>query len=182
MYALKKYHSSGSRSTFYTVENRPTVGFKTFGTKQEAEYARDIQMELSDYNLAPNVYSEVGRIRIGKKRKQFSEWGYITEKAELIGCGGNSCECGECCDHEDDMRDEINDLVDKIEGIGYYFGDSHVGNVGFVKRNGVDVLVCIDTGEESVQPWDDNDRMLSDDDGGCNCTHCRNFRRNKNYA
>ena len=150
MYSLKKYNAAGSRSKFYTLENYNKRGFKTFFNKKDAEKSRNVQIILAEYNLAPRVYSEVGRIRIGKKKKHFSEWGYITEIATLLGCGGNDCACGECGDLEEDIYGEINDLVEKIEEIGYYFGDSHIGNIGYVKRNNKNVLVCIDTGPESV--------------------------------
>jgi hypothetical protein len=155
MYTLKKYNNCGSRSKFYTLEDKKNKGFKTFIKKEHAEQAREVQIELAKYDLAPRVYSEVGRIRIGKNKKQFSDWGYVTEIAILPGCGGNDCECGNCGDLESDLNDEICDLTDGIESLGYYFPDNHIGNVGYVRRKGRKVLVCIDTGYESVQCADE---------------------------
>ena len=46
--------------------------------------------------------------------------------------------------------DSVDTLTYNIEiELGMYFGDCHSRNVGWVKRNGRDVLVCIDTGAES---------------------------------
>lgn len=172
MYALKKYKNSGSRSKFYTLENKNNKGFKTFVKKKDAEQARNVQIVLAKYDLAPKVYSEVGRIRIGKQKKQFSDWGYVTEIATMPGCGGNDCECGECADIENELNDQITDLTDAIDGIGYSFADNHIGNVGYVIRKGKKVLVCIDTGYESVH--DDSDYSdYSNEYDPCSCSLCR---------
>lgn len=149
MYALEKYHSCGSCSSFYTLKNSK-CGFKCFADREDAIYARNIQNILSEYNLAPKVYSEVGRIRIGKKRKQFSSWGYITEIAQTLGCPGNDCDCGECDSLGSVYEEEINSLLSSIEDLGFIFCDAHIGNLGWIKRKGKKILVCIDTGAESV--------------------------------
>lgn len=78
-------------------------------------------------------------------------WGYYTELAKTIACEANECTCGKCEDVEDAMIDEITDLVNEIEEVGYYFSDSHISNIGYVRRKGESVLVCIDTGEESLE-------------------------------
>lgn len=164
MYAIADYRNRGCASSFYTMKGSRKRGFKTFHDKYSADIAHRHQSFLAKYDLAPKVYSEVGKIRT--HGKHLSNWGYVTEIAQTIGCGGNTCECGECdhealeCEHED----MISNLVNDIEDVGYYFGDCHIGNVGYVKRNGRKVLVCIDTGDES----------LTETDGPCTCMVCRN--------
>lgn len=149
MYTIvKKRSGSGSVSLFYKLKGKKDRGFKIFPDKLSADIAHTNQVELSMYNLAPYVYSQVGRVR--ESDKSLTGWGYITEIAELICCPGNSCWC---CDREgleDEYHNEINNLIDQMEEYGFSFGDNHAGNLGFVKRNGHKVMVCIDTGDESV--------------------------------
>ena len=170
MYTIKKFSGNGSRSEFYKLHQRGK-GFKTFRSYEDAEYARDIQRELSEWDLAPRVYSEVGRIRIGER---LSAWGYITEVAKVITVHGMSCNCYRCDNLGNEHEEEIGELQNSIERAGYYFGDAHVGNVGYITRNGKKIMVCIDTGEESVQP--DNDY-----DDYCSCADCC-ARREYHYA
>jgi hypothetical protein len=177
MYALEKYQTCGSQSAFYTLKGKKKIGFKTFYSQEDAEEARKVQEILAEYNLAPSVHSEVGRIRIGKNRKQFSDWGYLTEIAEMLACPGNECDCGECEDVEAELSAEIEELVDEIQDAGYYFSDCHIGNVGYITRNGFRLLVCIDTGPESVSSLDDdyygdNDEYVT----GCMCVDCKRNR------
>ena len=149
MYTIvKKRSGMGCASAFYKLKGKKDRGFKTFSDKLSADIAHTNQVELSMYDLAPYVYSQVGRVRKGDG--SLTSWGYITEIAELICCPGNECWC---CDREgleDDYEYEIGNLTREMEEHGFSFGDNHAGNVGFVKRNGVDVMVCIDTGDESV--------------------------------
>jgi hypothetical protein len=149
MYTIvKKKSGAGCASSFHKLKGQRGRGFKIFNSKEDAEIARNNQSELSQYNLAPYVYSQVGRVRRGDK--SLSGWGFITEIAELICCPGNGCKC---CDRESIMYDyenEIDNLIGNMEDYGFYFGDSHAGNVGFVNRDGQRIMVCIDTGDESV--------------------------------
>ena len=166
-----KYADSGSRSQFYILDN--TRGFKEFTEKYQAEYAHDTQNLLSKYNLAPKVLSEIGKIRLPKNlsgtgKNSLSGWGFITEVAETIGCEANECSCGDCDDIYDHMLPKIAKLGSKISDLGYYFCDDHLGNVGYVKRKGRKVLVCIDTGEESIRSED-----YDDYDDECSCYYCR---------
>lgn len=172
MYTVKKYVDKGSRSSFYKLNQRGK-GFKTFQTRKDAEYAHTIQSELSLSDLAPKVYSEVGRIRIGNR---LSPWGYITEVAKTITPHGSGCDCDKCDMIEDKYSDEISGLQSDIEDAGYYFCDAHTGNVGFVKRNGYNILVCIDTGRESVEEWGNERSEYS-----CECYECRKYREEQ-YA
>lgn len=167
-----QYADAGSRSTFFVIDD--TRGFKEFESYAQAEYARNVQMKLAQYNLAPKVYSEIGRIRIGKE-KELTQWGFMTEIAQMLGCGGNDCACGECDDLYEEKYPVIKRLRKKLEKIGVDFADDHIGNVGYVKRRGKWVLVCIDTGEESVYD-DEYGTDYSDYEGGCSCSHCKNYR------
>lgn len=163
-----RYDNCGSRSAFYIIDDER--GFKEFYDKDDAEYAYETQDVLSIHNLAPKVLSQVGKIRYSNG--ELSSWGYITEIAETIGCGGNECSCGEC---DDDLSyeyaDRIRKLVDKIADIGFEFMDAHIGNVGYIRRKGKKVLVCIDCGEESVY----NELSQDDeyDDDYCGCEMCK---------
>jgi hypothetical protein len=164
------YVNGGSRAAFYKLDK--FRGFKEFGDMEDAEYAYNVQSSLSQYNLAPKVLSEIGRVRMPKNLsdKKLSGWGYITEIAEVIGCGGNECFCGDCDDIYDSLSKKVNRLISDIDNVGYNFADAHPGNVGYIKRNGRKILVCIDTGEESVSEW-------TDDDDYCSCSHCRKIRK-----
>lgn len=153
------YDNNGSRSTFYVIDNER--GFKDFESKEDAEYAHYVQSKLAACNLAPKVLSDIGKIR-HRHSLELSEWGYITEIAEIIGCGGNDCCCGECeCDLTFMYQKQITRLVRKIEKLDIEFMDAHIGNVGYVKRNGKKVLVCIDCGRESVYDPDADDNYFA---------------------
>jgi hypothetical protein len=152
-----KYDNCGSRSQFYIIDEQR--GFKDFETEEDAQYAHCVQNTLSQYNLAPKVLSDIGKIRY-RHDMELSGWGYITEIAEVIGCGGNDCSCGECEDICDAKSKQIHKLCGKISDLGLEFMDAHIGNVGYVKRNGKKVLVCIDCGQESVYDPDIDDNYL----------------------
>lgn len=161
MYKVKKKSGEGCASSFYIL-TCGTKGFKEFDSKLKADIAYDNQVILSEYDLAPRVYSEVGKIR--KKGKKLSGWGYITEIAELVCCPGNECDC---CDRdalESHYYDEIESLQNDMLDINMELHDSHIGNVGYVVRNTWPCMVCIDTGDESVTNFD----------APCTCVICLN--------
>lgn len=172
MTIVGSYENCGSRSAFYVIDNKR--GFKEFGDKDEAEYAHAVQSKLSTYDMAPNVLSQVGKIRMSNG--ELSYWGYITEIAEMIGCGGNECSCGECDEDYYYMYDDkIQDLTDNMLRIaGIEFMDNHIGNVGFIRRNRKKVLVCIDFGQESV--YDEDTDMGDDEEHECSCVVCQQQR------
>lgn len=162
MYSIERRHSGTGCASYFYKMNNSNRGFKAFDDQESAMIAHYNQTKLSEHDLAPKVYSEVGRVRVGKSKK-LSKWGYITEIAELVCCSGNSCSCCDRWKIECDLSDEICTLLSDIENVGFYFGDSHPGNVGYVRRGSKDVLVCIDTGDESV----------GSDDGPCFCLECK---------
>ena len=172
-----QYNNCGSRSSFYVIDKKR--GFKDFETREHAEYAHRVQSELSMNNLAPLVLSEVGKIRY-REDMELSGWGYITEIAQMIGCGGNDCYCGECEDilETKTKSRQLARLLSKITEMGFDFADAHVGNVGYVIRKGKKVLVCIDCGEESIYYYDAEDEY--DDNCICSCSHCQ--KRRNQYA
>ena len=168
MTIVGKYKNEGSMSSFYVIDNKR--GFKEFCDKSEAEYAHSVQSKLEDYNMAPYVLSQVGKIRMNNG--DLSYWGYITEIAKTIGCGGNTCSCGDCDDDLEYSYDNlIGKLVNKMSEVGVEFMDSHIGNVGFVRRKGRRVMVCIDFGTESV--CDEDCSVDPYDDDECNCLVCQ---------
>jgi hypothetical protein len=164
MTIVGSYENCGSRSAFYVIDRKR--GFKEFDEKGEAVYAHAVQDKLSSYDMAPYVLSQIGKIRMSNG--SLSKWGYITEIAETIGCGGNECSCGECDeDYYFSYSDQIEDLTANMLRIaGVEFMDGHIGNVGFVRRNRKKVLVCIDFGQESVY---DEDAEMGDE---CYCADC----------
>ncbi len=168
MTIVGSYENCGSRSAFYVIDSKR--GFKEFRDKSEAVYAHTVQDKLSTYDMAPNVLSQVGKIR--KSNGSLSDWGYITEIAEMIGCGGNECSCGDCDeDYYDMYEDKIQDLTDNmLRTLGVEFMDNHIGNVGFIRRNRKKVLVCIDFGSESV--YDEDAEMEDDEEDKCYCADC----------
>lgn len=162
-YALDRYVGEGCTTSFFRLK-RSRRGFKLFESYESAYVSHYNQIELAQHDLAPRVYSQVGRVRTDWNT--LSNWGYITEIAKTIVCPGNECEC---CDRDglyEDMEDEIEELRNKIEELGFYWPDDHAGNVGYVRRNSTDILVCIDTGDESLQS----------DDGPCFCLECKKGR------
>lgn len=158
------FTNCGSRSEFFTISEK--VGFKTFECKDSAEYAHVTQTELAKYNFAPKVLSRVKRMR---HRGELTGWGFETEIAEMLGCGGNECCCGECDTLSDRYTKRIDSLCSRILAkTGLDFIDYHIGNVGIIMRRGHRRLVCVDTGRESVVPED-----YDDDD--CDCSLCRSY-------
>ena len=151
--------SSGSRSSFFYYGKDNSVGFKEIGSIAYAEIAIQNQMMLSQYDFAPRVLSELTKIMVpnpfgvGNNKYAKSGWGYKTEVAAVIsGCGnsGVCCECEECDELEEVMNEEIQRLVNDIfDVVGLEFVDAHIGNVGYIIRDNVKKLVCIDTGIES---------------------------------
>lgn len=170
MTIVGSYENCGSRSAFYVIDSKR--GFKEFGDKDEAEYAHAVQSKLSAWDMAPEVLSQIGKIR--KSDGSLSDWGYLTEIAQTIGCGGNECHCGECDeDYYFMYESQIQDLTDNmLRIVGVEFMDNHIGNVGFVRRNRKKVLVCIDFGSESVYDEDCVVDPYDDEEDKCYCADC----------
>ena len=185
-----QFSDSGSRNSFYTVKSTK-YGFKSFPTKSLANFSHAVQSRLSENDLAPRVYSPVGRIRIpswvtksdGKgslkaiEAIELSDWGYLTEIAKPYYCP-NDDDCGEHCFYEGGCKnyDKIRHLVDCVEECGIEYTDAHNGNLGWVTRKKKRVLVIIDIGRESIGDYDDSLYPCVDtydDYDHCSCSACR---------
>jgi len=189
-----QYSDSGSRNSFYTVKSSK-YGFKSFPSKSLANFSHAVQSRLSADDLAPRVYSAVGRIRIEqevwvgsqngenifRKENVLSDWGYLTEIARPYSCPdddmcGDHCFYAGCCKNYNKVRS----LIDKIEEHGIEYTDAHNGNLGWVTRKKKRVLVVIDIGRESIGTYDDSLYPYADmydeydgDYNNCSCTGCR---------
>jgi len=179
MTIVGSYENCGSRSAFYVIDSKR--GFKEFGDKDEAEYAHAVQSKLSAWDMAPEVLSQIGKIR--KSDGSLSDWGYLTEIAQMIGCGGNECHCGECDeDYYFMYESQIQDLTDNmLRIVGVEFMDNHIGNVGFIRRNRKKVLVCIDFGSESVYDEDCVVDPRDDEEYECNCIVCQQCQQQREF-
>lgn len=192
-----QFSDSGSRNSFYTVKSTK-YGFKSFPSKNLANFSHAVQSRLAMDDLAPRVYSPVGRIRIpswvtksdGKgslkaiETTELSDWGYLTEIAKPYYCAnGDDYDCGDHCFYEGNCKnyDKVRSLIDKVEECGIEYTDAHNGNLGWVTRKKKRVLVVIDIGRESIGDYDDSlypyADMYDDYDGNgyehCSCTACR---------
>jgi len=193
-----QFSDSGSRNSFYEVKNSK-YGFKSFPSKNLAGFSHAVQSRLSVDDLAPRVYSPVGRIRIeqpvwvGTKgngenifrtENVLSDWGYLTEIAKPYHCpNGDENECADHCFYEGGCSnyDKICCLVNSIEECGIEYTDAHNGNLGWVTRKKKRVLVVIDVGRESIGEFDTSlypyANIYDEYDGNgyenCSCTACR---------
>ena len=141
-----EHHQWRLLSNFYPILDDNSIinkqyGFKDFKNKVVANRARKIQMKLARFDLAPKVLGQLTKIDIALISKQSydckdtTNWGYLTETA-LLGT-------------KPSMK-HIQQLVDNIEEkTKLKFWDCHYDNVGHIKRDGINKLVCIDTGYES---------------------------------
>lgn len=193
-----RFSDSGSRNSFYEVKNSK-YGFKSFPTKNLASFSHAVQSRLSLDDLAPRVYSPVGRIRIEQQmwvgtqngenifrtENVLSDWGYLTEIAKPYHCPYEDDEygCSDHCFYEGNCKNynKIRTLMDKVEECGIEYTDAHNGNLGWVMRKKKRVLVVIDVGRESVGEFDYlqyPDVDIYDEEGGydddhCSCSACR---------
>ena len=180
-----KFSDSGSQNSFYTISHRK-CGFKSFPNKSLATFSHAVQTDLARLDLAPRVYSQVGRINIPnyyvdkkfKTQKQLvlSNWGYLTEIAKPFSCNNLNCDEG-ClfCYSGCKKAERIEELLDKIESLGLNYHDAHNGNLGYVTRGKKRVLVIIDVGAESII---DEEGIYPDvcwdgaEDIDCQCEKC----------
>lgn len=192
-----RFSDSGSRNSFYTIKSSK-YGFKSFPSKNLANFSHAVQSRLSDNDLAPRVYSDVGKIRIEQQmwvgfqngehifrtENVLSDWGYLTEIAQPYYCpNDDEYECADHCYYEGGCKNynKIHDLVERIEECGIQYTDCHNGNLGWVIRKKKRVLVVIDIGRESIGDYDNSLYPYADvcdeyDGNGyehCSCTACR---------
>ena len=164
----------GSRSQFYRVVHDKKMGFKSFRDKKLADFAYGIQKTLAQYNDAPKVYGEVGRIRFCG---ELTDWGYLTEIARpMKQCWDDDCD-GECyrgsCENSMKIQSVLH-YLSRYHGLEY--SDAHSANFGYIRRDKTRILVPIDFGVESFSDMDD--MWATETDfwnlrDYCGCTACR---------
>lgn len=156
------FYRCGANTSVYRTQKGM---FKEFRDFEEANEAWETQDILSGFNLAPEVRSGVRRIRIpdhidSRNKYRISGWGYYTEQAKLLTRHDPSCECIFCDNIWRSVENELEELCDNIENVtGRCFVDCHIGNVGYIERGGVKLLVCIDTGSASFDHWTDEEDL-----------------------
>lgn len=171
------YDDAGSKNAFYIIKDRKIgrkrIGFKEFENKREAEFAHRVQKHLSQFDLAPMVYGDVGMIR--RYDGELTCYGYLTEVARPMPvCHDDDCD-GECFQSECSNGTTICEVVYDLDEQALVYADAHRGNFGFVRRKGQWVPVVIDVGIESFSDWDETiyGRFEYDDeDCGCDCYDC----------
>lgn len=172
------YDDAGSKNAFYLVKDRKIgrkrIGFKEFENKQEAEFAHRVQKHLSQFDLAPMVYGDVGMIR--RHDGELTAYGYLTEVAKpMPECYDDEYCDGECFESECSNGTTISEVVYDLDEQGLTYADAHRGNFGFVRRKGRWVPVVIDVGIESFSDWDEDiygNFEYDGDDCGCDCYDC----------
>lgn len=138
----------GGECTVYLTEKGV---FKEYDSKPDAKSARDMQIKLSYYDLAPEVYSAVKKIREVDGR--WSGWGYYCEEAECFD--EDTVDMWSDGDTEEELEYEREEVDDKLWAIlGWEYTDFHIGNYGYVTRGDTKVLVIVDT---TVRSFDFND-------------------------
>jgi len=187
---IGRYVDGGSQNSFYRIKGK-RYGFKSFPNKSLATFAHTVQSTLAKEYLAPYVYSPVCRIRVpnyfmghnGKTKTLMilSDWGYLTEIAELYHCTSQEEYCdGDCANDDGCVHNAcIRNLLNDIEGCGLEYIDAHEHNLGYVKRGKEKVLVVIDCGAESVSAVDDFYPEVCWDgaeDVRCYCEKCQQER------
>jgi len=151
----------GGYAQLYPILNHDTIGFKEFPSKKKADYARKIQVKLSQFDLAPKVLTETIKLKYSQSLEnwtpQISDWGYVTELAQ----------------HGTVSSRQIQNLVNKIfKNTKLKFWDCHFSNIGYIRRKGKPKIVCIDTGKES---FDGYANAWGNADPGPKCCYCLKY-------
>lgn len=156
----------GGYCQFYPIKHKSSLGFKEFASKKHAKYAYQVQKKLSQYDLAPKLYTSVCKLKFDQDNSgwipEYSNWGFVTEIAKPIKYTTNIRK----------LR-TIQKLVDDIyQKTKLKFWDCHFSNMGLVNRDGATKLVCIDTGKES---FDGNSNAWGLTDPGPKCGYCLKY-------
>lgn len=146
-----EYCKSGGYCDTMPIKDYPELVFKSFKYKNKAKDAYLTQIKLSKLDLAPKVLSSLCKIpyyydpelmKYWIPEKTITDWGFITEKACLLPNNINI--------PYRNIQRLVNIIYDKTQ---LKFWDSHLDNVGYIKRKGKKKLVCIDTGSESFNGY-----------------------------
>jgi hypothetical protein len=159
-------YNEGGFAQFYSIINKPNLGFKEFRNKKKALESYTIQNKLSKFDLAPKIIGDICRLSFIATMdcpSMVSGWGYITEKALV-------------CEYDKDIRSlkSIQDLVNRIyQKTKLKFWDCHYWNIGLIERKGKNKLVCIDTGKESFDGYANAWGFSSP---GPKCCYCNKYQ------
>lgn len=161
------WFQEGGYCQFYPIKDHPHLGFKEFRSQRHAKYAYKIQSQLSLYDLAPMIHSDICRLSFYDKTDnwtpEISDWGYVTEIAKEIKYTSKTS-----------TLKEIQALVDNIfQTTNLKFWDCHFSNIGLIKRLGKLKLVCIDTGKES---FDGYSNAWGFANPGPKCCYCNKYQ------
>lgn len=164
------WFDEGGYCQFYPLFKRRGIAFKEFHTKQKAMYARNIQKKLARFDLAPKVYTGIVKLEFAPDYDSWvpdsSDWGYVTERARVPHCQTKK-------DKYNVLR-QIQKLVEEIhQKAQLKFWDCHYSNIGWVKREGKNKLVCIDTGKESFNGYANAWGLA---DPGPRCSYCYRYQ------
>jgi len=160
------WSDEGGYCQVYPIKNQPNLVFKEFKNKKKAAEAHSIQKRLSRFDLAPKIYTDICRLKFVYKDNVYfsdpSNWGFVTELAETHDPATKIT-----------MKD-IQNLVNDIElKTGLKFWDCHWFNVGIIKRDRKNLVVCIDTGKES---FDAISNAWGFADPGPKCGYCSRYQ------
>lgn len=157
------WFDEGGYCQVYPIKDYPNLIFKEFRNKTKANEALKYQKRLSKFNFAPKVYSAVCQLNFAPEEglvyNEPSDWGYISEIAKTS---------------KNISLQQIQQLVENIEEkTGLKFWDCHQYNIGILKRNNIDILVCIDTGKES---FEGHSNAWGFDTPGPKCGYCSKYQ------
>ena len=156
-------YDEGGSAEFYLIKENKSLGFKQFGSKSSATTAYNKQKLLSKHNLAPKVMGKITKLKYDWGDE--TDWGYLTEKAILIPDNKTATI---------KVMSQIQSLVENIhKKTKLKFWDCHFWNVGYVTRNKVAKLVCIDTGKES---FDRDSNAWGLNNPGPKCYDCEAYK------
>lgn len=160
------WFEEGGSCQFYPIKNRKTLGFKEFSSKKKAHFAHKTQKILSQYDLAPKLYTSVCKLKFAKDPTgwipAFSDWGFVTEIAQPMKFTTNIRKLKL-------VQKLVDDIFDKAN---LKFWDCHFSNMGIVYRKNISTLVCIDTGKESFDGYSNAWGLA---DPGPKCNYCLSY-------
>lgn len=159
------WFDEGGYCQVYPIKNHRNLVFKEFRNKKKAIESYDFQNKLSKFDLAPKIFTKVCKLKFaiedGIIFDDSSDWGYVIEKASPVK-------------HTNATMINIQSLVEDIkEKTGLKFWDCHWYNVGLIKRDKKNVVVCIDTGKES---FDGYANAWGFAEPGPKCCYCKKYQ------
>ena len=159
------WFDEGGYCQVYPIKDRSDLVFKEFFSKKKATESYSLHKKLAKYDLAPKIYSKVCKLNFAKEENiifdEVSDWGYVMEYAKT----GNP--------NSIITLAQIQGLVSNIfDKTGLKFWDCHWFNIGLVKRDNKNKVVCIDTGKESFNA---DCNAWGNVDPGPECSYCSKY-------